>query len=77
MRLHDDKSTYTGVYKAGGPTTVDYEKMGMNQLCDRTKKATLRGTPTYAVHGIMDRDLRPSTHNLGLQVSKRVHDNDI
>lgn len=23
MRLHDDRSTYTGVYAQGGPTTVD------------------------------------------------------
>ncbi len=30
-RLHDDKSTYTGVYKAGGPTTIDYEKQGMDR----------------------------------------------
>ena len=50
-RLHDDKSTYTGVYKAGGPTTIDYEKMGMNNLCDRSKKATLRGVPEIAVYG--------------------------
>jgi hypothetical protein len=23
VRLHDDKTTYTGVYAQGGPTTVD------------------------------------------------------
>jgi hypothetical protein len=23
VRLHDDKSTYTGVYAKGGPSTVD------------------------------------------------------
>jgi hypothetical protein len=23
VRLHDDKSTYTGVYAQGGPSTVD------------------------------------------------------
>ena len=51
VRLHDDKSTYTGVYKAGGPTTTDYEKMGMHALCDRSKKATLRGVPAIAVQG--------------------------
>ena len=51
VRLHDDKSTYTGVYKAGGPTTTDYEKMSMNNLCDRSKKATLRGVPAIAVQG--------------------------
>ena len=51
VRLHDDKSTYTGVYKAGGPTTTDYEKMGMHALCDRSKKATLRGVPALAVQG--------------------------
>jgi hypothetical protein len=51
VRLHDDKSTYTGVYKAGGPTTTDYEKMGMGSLCDRSKKATVRGVPAIAVQG--------------------------
>jgi hypothetical protein len=51
VRLHDDKSTYTGVYKAGGPTIVDYEKMSMNQICDRSKKATIRGVPAIAVEG--------------------------
>ena len=50
-RLHDDKSTYTGVYKAGGPTVIDYEKQGMSVLCDRTKRATLRGVPEIAVYG--------------------------
>eukprot|EP00605_Chrysophyceae_sp_TOSAG23-4_P000114 GSChrysophyteH1.ASY1.ANO1.124.1 assembled CDS len=50
-RLHDDKSTYTGVYKAGGPTITDYEKQGMSNLCDRTKRATVRGVPELAVYG--------------------------
>ena len=50
-RLHDDKNTYTGVYKAGGPTTADYGNMGMDNLCDRTKKATLRGVPELSVYG--------------------------
>ncbi len=66
-RLHDDKSTYTGVYKAGGPTTIDYEKMAMSQLCDRSKKASVRGTPNLMVHGPGDRYAQPSAHNLGLQ----------
>ena len=51
VRLHDDKSTYTGVYKAGGPTVIDYEKMSLNQICDRSKRATLRGVPAIAVEG--------------------------
>jgi len=47
-------------YKAGGPTTIDYEKMGMNNLCDRSKKATLRGVPALAVYGPGDRDIKQS-----------------
>ncbi len=26
VKFHDDKNTYTGVYKAGGPTNVDKDK---------------------------------------------------
>jgi len=69
-RLHDDKSTYTGVYKAGGPTVVDYEKQSMNQLCDRTKRANLRGTPHVMIQGPGDKFVMPSTHNQGLDQSK-------
>ena len=50
-RFHDDKSTFTGVYKEGGPTNVDREKMTMSDLCDRFKKATVRGTPLHVVMG--------------------------
>ncbi len=47
VRLHDDKSTYTGVYARGGPTTVDAGRSGGNisdiaQICDRSK-ADVRG----------------------------------
>jgi hypothetical protein len=45
VKLHDDKSTYTGVYAKGGPSTVD-SKSGkvsdISHLCDRTG-ADVRG----------------------------------
>ena len=41
-RFFDDKSSYTGVHKAGGPTIVDKEKLPLNQLLDRTS-ADVRG----------------------------------
>ncbi|KAK9810553.1 hypothetical protein WJX73_000223 [Symbiochloris irregularis] len=34
VRLHDDKSTYTGVYAKGGPSTVD-QRLTMESLIDR------------------------------------------
>jgi hypothetical protein len=46
VKFHDDKSTYTGVYAKGGPSTVDAGRGGMvsdiSQICDRTK-ADVRG----------------------------------
>ena len=46
VKFHDDKSTYTGVYARGGPTTVDAGKGGMisdiSQTCDRSA-ADVRG----------------------------------
>jgi p25-alpha. len=41
VRLHDDKSLYTGVYARGGPSTVDYGK-DLSELCDRSP-ADIRG----------------------------------
>lgn len=39
VKFHDDKSTYTGVYAKGGPTTVDAGRGGMvsdiSQTCNR------------------------------------------
>lgn len=32
VRFHDDKSTYTGVHKMGGPTTVDDGRVQFNDL---------------------------------------------
>ena len=44
VKLHDDKSTYTGVYQHGGPSTVDTDKViGLNQLTNRAP-ADVRGT---------------------------------
>ena len=42
MKLHDDKSLYTGVYGRGGPSFVDKKHMGLDQVCDRSK-ADVRG----------------------------------
>jgi hypothetical protein len=36
-RFHDDQRTYTGVHKAGGPTTIDRDKQGLNSLLDRSE----------------------------------------
>merc|ERR1712232_1139084 len=45
-RLHDDKSTYTGVYAHGGPTNVDYGRGAdihdISQLVNR-QPADIRG----------------------------------
>jgi hypothetical protein len=41
-RFYDDKSSYTGVHKAGGPTIVDKEKLQLHQLLDRAP-ADVRG----------------------------------
>ena len=46
VKFHDDKSTYTGVYAKGRPSTVDVEGSGkisdISQLCDRSG-ANVRG----------------------------------
>lgn len=46
VKFHDDKSTYTGVYAKGGPTTVDIGAGGkisdLSQLADRSG-ADVRG----------------------------------
>ena len=43
VKLHDDKSMYTGVYAQGGPTNVDTDKYrGLDQLLDRSD-ADVRG----------------------------------
>ena len=46
VKFHDDKSTYTGVYAKGGPSTVDVGAGGkvsdISQTCNR-KAADVRG----------------------------------
>jgi hypothetical protein len=45
VKFHDDKSTYTGVYAKGGPSTVDGGKgiiSDISQTCDRSS-ADVRG----------------------------------
>jgi len=43
VALHDDKSLYTGVYAAGGPSTVDGKITDLSQLADRSA-ANVRGS---------------------------------
>ncbi|GMH92899.1 hypothetical protein TL16_g12484, partial [Triparma laevis f. inornata] len=43
-RFHDDKSTYTGVYKAGGPTHND-NAITLEMLADRSNPGSIRGVP--------------------------------
>ncbi|CAL8462026.1 g1557 [Coccomyxa elongata] len=59
VKFHDDKSTYTGVYKKGGPSTVEPSK-DLSALLDRSpadvrgiKKSTLaqQGTSPLAAGG--------------------------
>lgn len=42
-RFHDDKSQYTGVYKAGGPTNVDRDSGNLSGLVDRRVSSDVRG----------------------------------
>lgn len=43
-RFHDDKSQYTGVYKAGGPSTIDRDSANLSGIVDRRNEADVRGT---------------------------------
>eukprot|EP01060_Flectonema_neradi_P018874 TRINITY_DN2582_c1_g2_i1.p1 TRINITY_DN2582_c1_g2~~TRINITY_DN2582_c1_g2_i1.p1 ORF type:complete len:567 (+),score=146.55 TRINITY_DN2582_c1_g2_i1:56-1702(+) len=43
VRFHDDKSQYTGVYKAGGPTNVDLGTSDLSHITNR-QSADVRGT---------------------------------
>lgn len=42
VKLHDDKTTYTGVHIAGGPSTIDAGSKGLGALLDRSE-ADARG----------------------------------
>ena len=42
VAFHDDKSLFTGTHKAGGPSTIDTDKVQMEKLLDRTP-ADIRG----------------------------------
>lgn len=43
VKFHDDKSQYTGVYKAGGPTNVDRDPANLSGIVDRRNEADVRG----------------------------------
>eukprot|EP00796_Vickermania_ingenoplastis_P000257 gene257-131_t len=50
VKFHDDKSQYTGVYKAGGPTNVDRNAGSLAGVVDRRVDTTdNRGTTTKQV----------------------------
>ena len=44
VKFHDDKSQYTGVYKAGGPTNIDRDPSNLSGIVDRRVAADVRGT---------------------------------
>eukprot|EP00756_Hemistasia_phaeocysticola_P011596 Hpha_TRINITY_DN15133_c4_g1::TRINITY_DN15133_c4_g1_i1::g.126948::m.126948 len=44
VKLHDDKSGYTGVYKRGGPSTVDLGTSDLRYIAERSA-ADIRGVP--------------------------------
>ena len=44
VKFHDDKSQYTGVYKAGGPTSIDRDPANLSGIVDRRVGADIRGT---------------------------------
>ena len=50
VRLHDDTSTYTGVYAQGGPTNVDVDR-SLDGLLDRSD-ADVRGVKTGAAANV-------------------------
>ncbi|GMH97878.1 hypothetical protein TrST_g11260 [Triparma strigata] len=73
-RFHDDKSTYTGVYKAGGPTHID-NAITLEMLADRSNPGTIRGVPnappggyTHGESGI------GSLQNVPRQGSEVIHE---
>lgn len=43
VKFHDDKSQYTGVYKAGGPTNVDRDPHSLAGVVDRRVGNDVRG----------------------------------
>ena len=45
VRFHDDKASYTGAHKNGGPSTKDGAKVDLANLMDRGA-ADARGVPT-------------------------------
>lgn len=46
VKFHDDKSLYTGVYKAGGPTNVDRDPASLSNVVDRRVGNDVRGATT-------------------------------
>jgi hypothetical protein len=42
-RFHDDKSTWTSMMRAGGPTSVDNNRATLESQANRNNKANVRG----------------------------------
>ena len=59
--------------KSGGPTNVDYGHMGFQQLINRSNKGTLRGVPTWAIHGPGDKFAAANAHNNALKQSQKYY----
>ncbi len=52
VKFHDDKSQYTGVYAAGGPTNVDRDPANLASHIDRRNAADVRGATGGANAGV-------------------------
>lgn len=50
VKFHDDKSLYTGVYKAGGPTNVDRNSADLSAVTDRRVGNDVRGATNTGSH---------------------------
>jgi len=59
-RLHDDKTTYTGVHVSGGPTTIDH-RLTLDSLADRSD-ADVRGVKKHTAYANADAGLSSGRH---------------
>ena len=50
-RFYDDKSNWTGVATRGGPTNIDNNRQGLNNLLDRSQDFDVRGVKVDAYEG--------------------------
>jgi hypothetical protein len=50
-RFHDDVNTYTGVHKAGGPTTIDRNHQNLQKMVDRSVANIAKAGQPHATGG--------------------------